>query len=136
MIPHAHTHAIAACAAVWGWCTAPSLLTGSAGYDMAMCPNHIILNNVRRRAAPPDAAQKQHPVIRNSWPHKGKLFRECSALVGKALSDGVNADIRSGHGYPLPDLRPARCKLSKGVPHETLCRLGVAGTPRPAAAGR
>lgn len=59
---------------------------------MAMCPNHIILNNVRRRAAPPDAAQKQYPVIRNSWPHKGKLFRERSALTSEVLPGAVNKE--------------------------------------------
>ena len=54
----------------------------------------------------------------------------------KALWGAENQYIKTTHGYPLPDLRLARRKLSKGVPHETLCRLGVAGTPRPAVAGR
>ena len=93
-----------------------------------------VVLSVSLGAVPP---QKKSAQIRHRITEKRKQLWVRAALVGKALSDGVNADIRSGHGYPLPDLRPARCKLSKGVPsHETLCRLGVAGTSRPAAAGR
>ncbi len=81
-------------------------------------------------------AQKQAPQIRHVSPQNRKEFRVRAARPGKALPDGRNPGIRSGHGYPLLELRLARRKLPKGVPHETLCRLGVAGTPRPAAAGR
>lgn len=85
MIPHAHTHAIAVCAAVWGWCTAPTLLPGSAGYDMAMCPNHIILNNARRRA-------KTTPGNPEQLAPQGQQFRERSALTSEVLPGAVNKE--------------------------------------------
>ena len=67
---------------------------------------------------------------------RGPTIPGTRVLPDKALWGAGNEYITSAHGYPLPDPRLARRKLSKGVPHETLCRLGVAGTPRPAAAGR
>ena len=95
-----------------------------------------LLDASQGRRVPTMPAQKQSPQVRHVSPQNRKEFRVRAARPGKALPDGRNPGIRSGHGYPLLDLRLARRKLPKGVPHETLCRLGVAGTPRPAAAGR
>ena len=115
------------------------VISPSSGHSRAAAyniPYRIALLDAQGGAVSPVSPEKQPPQIEHLAADNREQFGVRTGLTGKALPGGENPDIRSGHGYPLPDLRPARRKLSKGVPHETLCRLGVAGTPRPAAAGR
>lgn len=84
---------------------------------------------------PPVPPEKQPPQIGAHGRPRGRQFR-VRAYCPTKLCGERETSITSAHGYPVPDPRLARRKLSKGGPHETLCRLGVAGTPRPTAAGR
>ena len=60
------------------------------------------------------SAQEKPAQIGRPVAHEREQFRIHVARHGNALPGRENPDIRSEHGCPLPDLRPARHKLSRG----------------------
>ena len=63
-------------------------------------PDCIPLLNSQRRAVSAVPPEKQAPQIGHVSAHHRKQFRIRAARPGKALPDGKNPDIRSGHGHP------------------------------------
>ncbi len=74
-------------------CLVISPTSGHGGAAANNIPYSIALLNAQRRRVPALSPEKQPPQIRHRITENREQFRVRAAFVGKALPDGVNADI-------------------------------------------